>query len=96
MGADFGIGNLSAEFEIWNEDPEKRYPSFNLTELLSLAPFGSAKPGEGPFGLILCPSRELALQIFRESTKYTKPLGLRSAAVYGGAKSVFDSPRIEP
>jgi len=45
--------------------------------------------GEGPIGLVLCPSRELALQIFRESTVYTKPLGLRTAAVYGGA-SVAD------
>ena len=44
-------GEAYAEFDIWNEDPEKRYPSFNLTELLSLAPFGSAKLGEGPFGL---------------------------------------------
>ena len=32
----------------------------------------------------MTPTRELALQIFRECKKFCKPLGLRAACVYGG------------
>lgn len=41
--------------------------------------------GEGPIGLIMAPARELAVQIYNESKKFTKALGLRVTAVYGGA-----------
>ena len=32
----------------------------------------------------MTPTRELALQIFRECKKFCKPVGLRVACVYGG------------
>uniref|UniRef100_A0A7S2MDB2 RNA helicase n=2 Tax=Octactis speculum TaxID=3111310 RepID=A0A7S2MDB2_9STRA len=41
--------------------------------------------GEGPIGLILAPARELAVQIYNEAKKFTKSLGLRVTAIYGGA-----------
>ncbi|KAF0701366.1 Aste57867_8147 [Aphanomyces stellatus] len=41
--------------------------------------------GEGPIGLIMAPARELVQQIYLESKKFTKDLGLRSTAIYGGS-----------
>jgi ATP-dependent RNA helicase DDX42 len=40
--------------------------------------------GEGPIGLVLCPTRELAIQIEKETFKFNKPLGLRSTTLAGG------------
>ncbi|KAI4735467.1 P-loop containing nucleoside triphosphate hydrolase protein [Aureobasidium sp. EXF-12298] len=40
---------------------------------------------EGPIGLIMAPTRELAVQIHRECKPYLKVLGLRAACCYGGA-----------
>lgn len=40
---------------------------------------------EGPIGLIMTPTRELAVQIYRESRPFLKAIGLRSVCVYGGA-----------
>eukprot|EP01132_Coremiostelium_polycephalum_P010951 gene10951-13415_t len=42
-------------------------------------------PGEGMIGLIMSPTRELALQIYSECKKFSKPLGLRVSCIYGGA-----------
>lgn len=39
---------------------------------------------DGPIGIIMTPTRELALQIFRECKKFCKPLNLRAVCVYGG------------
>ncbi|KAJ1438172.1 P-loop containing nucleoside triphosphate hydrolase protein [Ochromonadaceae sp. CCMP2298] len=41
--------------------------------------------GEGPIGLVMAPSRELAYQIYSEAKKFSKPLGLRVTCIYGGA-----------
>lgn len=38
-----------------------------------------------PVALIMSPTRELALQTAAEATKFGKPMGCRSVAVYGGA-----------
>ncbi|GAM26008.1 hypothetical protein SAMD00019534_091830 [Acytostelium subglobosum LB1] len=43
------------------------------------------KAGEGMVGLIMSPTRELALQIYSECKKFSKVLGLRVSCVYGGA-----------
>ncbi len=40
---------------------------------------------EGPIGLIMAPARELAVQICTECKRFTKALGMRVTAVYGGA-----------
>ncbi|CAO1638057.1 unnamed protein product [Parajaminaea phylloscopi] len=40
---------------------------------------------EGPIGLIMTPTRELAVQIYRESRPFLKATGLRAVCVYGGA-----------
>jgi len=45
--------------------------------------------GEGPIGLVMAPARELALQIFQEAKKFTKPLGLRATCIYGECLSAF-------
>lgn len=38
--------------------------------------------GEGPIGLVLTPTRELAMQIFSECKKYNKVLGLSVSEVF--------------
>ncbi|RWS14530.1 ATP-dependent RNA helicase DDX46-like protein [Dinothrombium tinctorium] len=40
--------------------------------------------GDGPIAIIMTPTRELATQIWSECRKFTKSLGLRIVAVYGG------------
>ncbi|KAI3620436.1 hypothetical protein CBS9595_002403 [Malassezia furfur] len=44
----------------------------------------SLRPGEGPIALILTPTRELALQIFRDAKPFLQAIGLRGTCVYGG------------
>lgn len=41
--------------------------------------------GDGPIGLVMVPTRELAMQVYREVSKLGKVVGLAVAAVYGGA-----------
>ena len=40
---------------------------------------------DGPIGLILAPTRELATQIYRDCRPFVKALGLRAVCAYGGA-----------
>jgi ATP-dependent RNA helicase DDX46/PRP5 len=40
---------------------------------------------DGPIGLVLAPTRELATQIHRDCKPYAKALGLRAVCAYGGA-----------
>ncbi|CAG8435024.1 7261_t:CDS:10 [Diversispora eburnea] len=54
------------------------------------------KKGEGPIGLILAPTRELANQIYIESKKFAKCYGLRVAAVYGGAPKMDQFKELRP
>ncbi|XP_042473146.1 DEAD-box ATP-dependent RNA helicase 24-like isoform X1 [Zingiber officinale] len=44
--------------------------------------------GQGPIGVICAPTRELAHQIYLEAKKFSKPYGLRVAAVYGGVSKL--------
>lgn len=39
---------------------------------------------DGPYSLILAPTRELALQIEQEARKFCQPLGLRTVSIVGG------------
>ncbi|KAJ3206683.1 pre-mRNA processing RNA-helicase [Dinochytrium kinnereticum] len=41
--------------------------------------------GEGPIGLIMTPTRELAVQIHRDAKPFMKVLNLRSVCCYGGS-----------
>jgi ATP-dependent RNA helicase DeaD len=41
--------------------------------------------GDAPFGLVLAPTRELALQVAEAVTRYGRGLGTRVVTVYGGA-----------
>ena len=43
----------------------------------------SLRDNEGPIGLVIAPSRELAIQIRNEAKKFTKVLNLRVACLYG-------------
>lgn len=40
--------------------------------------------GEGPIGVVLCPTRELAVQIEQEAVKFNRQLGMRSVVLAGG------------
>lgn len=39
---------------------------------------------QGPYAIILAPTRELAQQIEEETAKFGTPLGIRTVAVIGG------------
>ena len=43
------------------------------------------KSGDGPIGLILAPTRELAMQIQAECDKFSRSSNIRSVCLYGGA-----------
>lgn len=43
------------------------------------------KPGEGPIGLVLSPTRELALQIEKEILKFSSTMDLKVCCCYGGS-----------
>lgn len=43
------------------------------------------KQGDGMIGLVMAPTRELALQLQTEIKKFTKPLSLRCVCIYGGS-----------
>ncbi|WFD31024.1 RNA helicase [Malassezia sp. CBS 17886] len=43
-----------------------------------------AESGDGPIALVMTPTRELAVQIYREAKPFLKALGLRGVCVYGG------------
>lgn len=43
------------------------------------------REGDGPIGLVMVPTRELAIQIYDECKSFGKPLGINTVCVYGGA-----------
>ena len=39
---------------------------------------------DGPIGLVIAPTRELVLQIYKETKAFAKACGIRVVAIYGG------------
>lgn len=46
---------------------------------------GKAAQGDGPIVLVLAPTRELAVQIQQESTKFGASSKIKNTCIYGGA-----------
>ncbi|CAO3622193.1 unnamed protein product [Cunninghamella blakesleeana] len=62
--------------------------AFVLPMLIHIMDQAELVKGDGPIGLILAPTRELAVQIYSEAKKFAKAYGLKVAAVYGGASKM--------
>ncbi|KAH8081273.1 P-loop containing nucleoside triphosphate hydrolase protein [Filobasidium floriforme] len=58
--------------------------SFALPAMVHINAQPLLAPGDGPIVLILAPTRELAVQIQAECTKFGKSSRIRNTAVYGG------------
>ena len=58
--------------------------SFALPAMVHINAQPLLAPGDGPIVLILAPTRELAVQIQSECTKFGKSSRIRNTAVYGG------------
>ncbi|EJD06476.1 DEAD-domain-containing protein [Fomitiporia mediterranea MF3/22] len=59
--------------------------SFALPAMLHINAQPLLMPGDGPIALILAPTRELAVQIQQECTKFGSNSKIRNTAIYGGA-----------
>ncbi|TEB34436.1 RNA helicase [Coprinellus micaceus] len=59
--------------------------SFALPAMLHINAQPLLAPGDGPIALVLAPTRELAVQIQQECTKFGSNSRIRNTAVYGGA-----------
>lgn len=55
-----------------------------ITEIMKLPRMTSEIAGDGPYGLIIVPTRELANQIEVEAKKFLTPLGFKCMAIVGG------------
>lgn len=55
-----------------------------ITEIMKLPRMTAEIASEGPYGLIIVPTRELANQIECEARKFLDPVGLKCLAVVGG------------
>ncbi|KAK3930300.1 ATP-dependent RNA helicase DDX42 [Frankliniella fusca] len=53
------------------------------------------KPGEGPIGLILAPTRELSQQIYNEAKRFGKVYGIQVCCCYGGGSKWEQSKALE-
>ncbi|XP_075238002.1 ATP-dependent RNA helicase DDX42 [Lycorma delicatula] len=53
------------------------------------------KPGDGPIGLILAPTRELSLQIYTEAKKFGKVYNISVVCCYGGGSKWEQSKALE-
>lgn len=59
--------------------------SFVLPGIVHIKAQAPLRYGDGPIMLVLCPTRELAIQCQEVSAQFGKPVGCRSTCVYGGA-----------
>jgi len=55
-----------------------------LVFISELPPITEHNMNDGPYALIMAPTRELALQIEQETTKFAKPMGFTCVAIVGG------------
>ncbi|KAL6061932.1 ATP-dependent RNA helicase ddx42, variant 2 [Balamuthia mandrillaris] len=69
--------------------------AFLLPLLLHIVDQPELQPGEGPVGLIVAPTRELAHQIYIVAQKFSKLFGIRVAAVYGGINRYQQSKKLQ-
>jgi len=58
--------------------------AYLLPALVHISAQPPLRSGDGPVGLVLAPTRELAMQIHSEVNKFTQGSNLRSTAVFGG------------
>jgi ATP-dependent RNA helicase DDX42 len=54
-----------------------------------------SRKGDGPLGLVLVPTRELALQIYQEAKKYSKVYNISVICAYGGGNKYEQSKAFE-
>ncbi|KAF8948524.1 ATP-dependent RNA helicase ddx42, partial [Haplosporangium bisporale] len=59
--------------------------AFLLPMIVHIMDQDELEKGDGPIGVVLAPTRELADQIYSEAKRFAKAYGLRVAVVYGGA-----------
>ncbi|ORZ07280.1 P-loop containing nucleoside triphosphate hydrolase protein, partial [Lobosporangium transversale] len=59
--------------------------AFLLPMIVHIMDQAELEKGDGPIGVVLAPTRELADQIYSEAKRFAKAYGLRVAVVYGGA-----------
>jgi ATP-dependent RNA helicase DDX23/PRP28 len=55
-----------------------------LTHIMQLPPLTASNRHDGPYAVILAPTRELAQQIEVETRKFAAPLGFNTAVIVGG------------
>ncbi|KAL6868407.1 P-loop containing nucleoside triphosphate hydrolase protein [Trichoderma novae-zelandiae] len=55
-----------------------------LVYISDLPPLTEANKNDGPYALIIAPTRELVQQIETEAKKFAEPLGFRSVSIVGG------------
>ncbi|PHH68766.1 hypothetical protein CDD80_7270 [Ophiocordyceps camponoti-rufipedis] len=55
-----------------------------LVYISDLPPLTESNKNDGPYGLILAPTRELVQQIETEAAKFAQPLGFRCVSIVGG------------
>jgi len=58
--------------------------AYLLPGLVHIAAQPPLRPGDGPIGLVMAPTRELAMQIQSEVARFTAGTNIRSTAVFGG------------
>merc|ERR1719203_1529725 len=58
--------------------------AYLLPMLVHIRAHPPLRPGDGPVGLVMAPTRELAMQIQTEVNKFTRESGISCTAVFGG------------
>jgi len=69
--------------------------AFLLPAIVHIQAQPELEPGHGPIALVMCPTRELAVQIDQECQKFAPVVGLKSTAIYGGVGRGFQIRQLE-